>query len=240
MHIFQQAQIEELTDCPYLADQRKRYCYFLAGRVDEREMSLLLAEGWRKFGLYFFRPECPQCRNCVPLRVRVPDFSPSRSQRRILKKAQDVEVRFGPLTMTEQIYELYRRHSEGRFGQSSDPEDFFYNFYVPSCPALQTELYYQNELIGAGFLDLGSDCLNSVYFFYDPAFAHLHPGTLGALHEIEHARRLGLSYYYLGYYVPGCSRMGYKDHFRPREHYSWTNCAWLPVEGPPEAPLNIQ
>ncbi|MDO3379624.1 arginyltransferase [Geoalkalibacter halelectricus] len=240
MHIFQQAQNEELTDCPYLGDQRKSYCYFLASRVDAAEMSLLLAQGWRKFGLYFFRPECPQCRNCIPLRVRVADFAPSRSQRRVLRKAQGLEARFGPLRLTDQIYDLYRRHSQGRFDQSADPEDFLYNFYMPSCPALQTELYYNDELIGAGFLDQGSDCLNSVYFFYDPAYAHLHPGTFSILREIEYAKGLGLSFYYLGYYVPGCRRMGYKDHFRPREHYDWSTGVWSEAIGPPEGPVEFQ
>lgn len=240
MHIFQQAQIEESTDCPYLAGKRKRYCYFLAGNVEAQEMSQLLAEGWRKFGLYFFRPECPDCRNCIPLRVNVDDFVPSRSQRRVLKKAQDLEMRFAPLKLTEEIYELFRRHSQGRFAQSSDPEDFLYNFYMPSCPALQSELYYRGQLIGAGFLDLGSDCLNSVYFFYDPAFAHLHPGTFSIVQEINYARSLGLSYYYLGYYVPGCKSMGYKDHFRPREHYDWQSADWRPVSARPQQDVVLQ
>ncbi len=235
MQIFQAAQIEEPTECPYLNGLKKSYRYFLAGRVDAQEMAGLLAEGWRKFGLYFFRPECPDCRQCIPLRVRVKEFSPSRSQRRVLKKAHELQVRFVPLNLTDQIYDLYRRHSEGRFGQQTDQEDFLFNFYMPACPALQTEVYYRGELIGAGFLDQGVNGLNSVYFFYDPAFAHLNPGTFSALQEIEYARSQGMSYYYLGYYVPGCSRMAYKDHFRPREYYNRKTGSWDLTSDPPES-----
>ncbi|MDY6848505.1 MAG: arginyltransferase [Geoalkalibacter sp.] len=235
MRIFQPEQIEEPTDCPYLPGLYKSYRYFLAGKVDAGEISDLLARGWRKFGLYFFRPECQSCRQCIPLRVRTTEFAPSRSQRRVLRKAGDLQVRFVSLNLSGRIYDLYRRHSEGRFGEKTDPEDFLYNFYMPACPALQTEVYAGDKLIGVGFLDQGRDCLNSVYFFFDPAYSELSPGTYSVLKEIEHARSLGLAYYYLGYYVPGCSRMGYKDHFRPREHYDWQTGTWRQTREAPEA-----
>lgn len=233
MQIIQSPQTEEVTDCPYLPGRRKSYEYFFAGGLSAAEISSLLAEGWRKFGPFFFRPDCPGCRLCIPLRVLTADFVPSRSQRRALKRAGGLRASFGPLRAGERVWEIYRRHASLRFAQESDRDDFLFNFYIPSCPTLQTEVALGDELVGAGFLDHGEDCLSSVYFCFDPRYASLNPGTFSILREIEHARRLGLPYYYLGYYVPGSPRMAYKDHFRPREHYDWESRTWRRIDGPP-------
>lgn len=233
MQIIQAPQTEEITECPYLPDRQKRYEYFFAGGLTPQELSSLLAEGWRKFGPFFFRPDCPGCRLCIPLRVRTAAFAPSRSQRRVLRRAAGLRATFGPLRQDERVWEIYRKHSTLRFDQQSDRDDFLFNFYLPSCPAMQTEVRLGEELIGAGFVDGGEDCLSTVYFCYDPEFGHLHPGTFSVLQEIDYARALGLPYYYLGYYVPGCPRMAYKDHFRPREHYDWQSRTWQLIEGPP-------
>jgi len=74
---------------------------------------------------------------------------------------------------------------------------------------------------------MGADSLSSVYFFFDPDYSKLGIGTFSILKEIEHARSLDLPYYYLGYYVPGCDSMEYKDSFRPREHYDWEEKRWI-------------
>ncbi len=236
MQVIQTPQFEEVTDCPYLPGQAKRYQSFLAGRLSAGEVSRLLADGWRKFGLYYFRPGCPACRRCIPLRVPTAEFLPSRSQRRLLRKNTGLQVSFGPLQPTERIFEIYRDHSRLRFGQEADREEFLLSFYLPSCPSLQTEIRLGEELIGIGFLDRGEDCLSSVYFAFDPRYAGLGLGTFGVLQEIAEARRLGLPYYYLGYYVPGCPRMAYKDSFRPREHFDWERRLWLRAGAPAGSP----
>ncbi len=233
MQIIQPPQVEEITECPYLPGRLKSYESFLADRLTAGEISRLLAEGWRKFGLYYFRPACPGCRLCIPLRVAAADFSPSRSQRRLLRCNADLQAVSGPLQPSERIYEIYREHSRLRFGQESNPQEFLFSFYLPSCPGLQLEIRLGEELIAFGLLDLGSDCLSSVYFAFDPKYASRGLGNFGALQEIELARRLGLDWYYLGYYVPGCARMAYKDHFRPREHWHWQQQLWQRIESPP-------
>ncbi|MBE0598518.1 MAG: arginyltransferase [Desulfuromonadales bacterium] len=236
MQIIQPLQREEISECLYLPGRRKRFASFLAAGVSGAELSRLLAEGWRKFGVYFFRPECPQCRACIPLRVPTATFVPSRSQRRVLRRGSGLQSSFGGLRSAEQIYDLYRRHSLERFGQESDWDEFLLTFYLPSCPVLQSELWLQGELVGAGFLDVGVDCLSSVYFSFDPRFAHLRPGTFSILQEIEEARRLRLPYYYLGYYVAGSPRLAYKDHFRPRQHYDWQTGCWREAGLPTDYP----
>jgi len=236
MRMLTRPELEPLETCPYLAGRQKRYEFFLAVEVGAGELSALLRSGWRKFGPYFFRPACPDCRSCIPLRVPVADFAPSRSQRRVLRRNADLEVRFGPLRYSEELFRIYRNHSALRFGQSVDIEEFASAFFLPSCPGLQSELLLAGEPIGVGFLDCAADALSSVYFSFEPLHAGRSPGTFSVLEEIELAKRLGLAYYYLGYYVPGCPRMAYKDQFRPRQHFHWQTRTWQRAEEPPGLP----
>ena len=227
MIILQEKRFDSLDKCSYLPEMQKRFEYFFAYELQEEEISLLWENGWRKFGMYFFRPRCPGCRACIPTRVVVQQFTPRKSQKRILKKTQDVEVRFVPLRYNEQIFELYKKHSQNRFGQDEgSEEDFIHSFYLPSCPALQSEFYVEDKLVGVGFLDRGHNALSSVYFVYDTDYQDLNLGTFSILKEIEHAKNLGLSYYYLGYYIEKCSRMAYKNKFHPQEHFDWQTQLW--------------
>lgn len=232
MQLIQPRQFEEPSPCPYLPDRQKRCEYFLAAHLDAAELAVLLAAGWRKFGPHYFRPACEGCRLCLPLRVPTATFAPSRSQRRVLRNNAALRVEFGPLHFSERIFEIYRAHAAARFGQDTELDDFLLSFYLPSCPTLQTEIYRGEELLAVGFLDRAADALSSVYFCFDPRHTDLGLGTFGALVEIDYARRLGLPWYYLGYFVPGCRSMAYKDLFRPREHYDWANETWSPVAGP--------
>lgn len=225
--------LDQLEPCPYLPDRQKQFEYFFAVSLSGTELAGLLAAGWRKFGPYFFRPACPGCQRCVPVRVPVAAFKPSRSQRRVLRKNQDLAVSFGPLQYTERIFQLYREHSQQRFGTDSSLNDFASYFYLPACPVLQLEVYLGEQQVGVGFLDRASDALSSVYYCFDPAFSARSLGIFGALVEIEQARQLGLDYYYLGYLVKGCPSMHYKDHFRPRQYYDWATRQWQEVTTPP-------
>jgi arginine-tRNA-protein transferase len=238
MHIIQPPQIEELSFCPYLKDRQKQYEYFFADQLSAKELSGFLALGWRKFGIHYFRPACPGCRNCIPLRIPIADFVPSRGQRRILRKNAGLRVVFGPLRFSDRIFAIYQEHSRRRFSQESNLEDFLYSFFLPSCPSLQSEIYLGDKLIAVGFLDRGEDCLSSVYFCFDTRHTSLNLGTYSILQEIFYARSLGLPYYYLGYYVPGCRSMAYKDHFRLREYFDWQTCVWKTISGPPESLLD--
>ncbi len=226
MQLLHPPQHEELSPCHYLPGREKSYEYFLAGQLSSTEISHYLALGWRKFGLYYFRPACPDCRACTPLRIPVAEFVPSRSQRRILKKGAALIAHFGDLRLSDRAFAIYRDHSSRRFSQEPDAEEFILNFYVPSCPSMQTEIHVDGEMAGIGFLDRGDNCLSSVYFCFDSEYAGFNLGTFSVLKEIEQTRALGLSYYYLGYYVPGCRSLCYKDQFRPRQHFDWQSQSW--------------
>lgn len=235
MQLYQPTRLGEPSPCPYLPGRSFVPEYFLATGLTAAELAELLVAGWRKFGSYFFRPVCPDCRQCIPLRVATKRFTPSASQRRILRRNADLQVQCNPLCPSEAGFALYQAHHRERFGQESDIEGFVASFYQPSAPGLQLELRLEGELVGLGILDLANDGLSSVYFCFDPRHSRRNLGTFGALQELALARQLGLPWYYLGYFVPGSARMAYKDHFRPRQHYDWTGRLWQEVTTPPAA-----
>jgi arginine-tRNA-protein transferase len=227
MILHQSVKRSDISQCHYLPDRQWRFEYFYASGLSGEELGRLLEKGWRKFGLYFFRPICPACRACIPIRVLVDEFIPSRSQRRILRRNSDCEVRFGPLQYSDRIYEIYADHSVKRFGrQDTHPEEFMASFFTRSCPSLQSEYHVENSLAGVGFIDRSTDALSSVYFIYDTEYEHLGLGTFSVIREIGYARDLGLKYYYLGYYIPECMKMAYKGRFRPYEFYDWGKGRW--------------
>jgi arginine-tRNA-protein transferase len=228
MILLQETFLSDSHQCPYLEDQSARYEYFFAIDVKGDELERLLETGWRKFGAYFFRPNCSGCRRCVPLRVVVADFVPSKSQRRVQRRAAaaGVSVTFGPLSYSDRIFEIYADHSLVRFGRQADRDEFISTFYTRSCPSLQSEYYLGDRLVAAGFLDRGNRSLSSVYFVYDTGFDHLRLGTLSIMREIALAREMGLDHYYLGYWIGDNRSMAYKERFYPQERYDWTGGGW--------------
>ncbi len=216
--------------CPYIEDELARHEFFLATGLDAKEFDTCLSQGFRKFGIYFFRPNCKKCQRCQPLRVRCRDFEPSKSHKRILKKNKDIEVQFNPLIYREEIYQLFIKHSRIRFNQDEERpgsrEDFIQTHFTPSTPGLLSEFYLDKELIAVGFLDLSTNATSSVYFIYDPDYDKRSLGIFGALKEIEYTVHSNKEYYYLGYYIEENRSMNYKNQFKPYEIYDWNKEVW--------------
>jgi len=233
MILYSHPELSPPSPCPYLPDRTLVYSFFFADNVNLAELSWFLSRGWRKFGHYFFRPACPGCRACTPLRIPVQRFAPSRSQKRVLRRCAQVRVNFGQVRYEKELFDLYHTHSQNRFGQESTFDEFIANLHSPPCPALLARYEENGRLLGAGYLDLCSDGLSSVYFVFDPSSAHLSPGIFSVLREIEETRNMGLPHYYLGYVVPGCERMAYKAGFHPHQLFSWDDELWRePGEDP--------
>jgi len=186
------------SDCPYLEGRKWRMNYFFASQLTADELDILLARGWRKFGMYYFRPVCNGCEECIPIRLRTAELNYSKSMKRALRRCAEITVRFNELEYSDAIYEIYKKHSEVRFGKVSSESDFLHSFYTQSCPAIQSEYYLEDKLIAAGFLDASSRALSSIYFVYDTDFSDFRLGTFSVLRETEYALSLGLDYYYLG------------------------------------------
>ena len=212
--------------CPYLPDKIFTQRYFFHNRLNEYELEYLLSQGWRKFGYYFFKPECPGCFECTPVRVLTEEYCPTKSQRRVLRKNAAIEVRITPNSFSEERYKIFEKHSKIRFNQKTTRKNFEDTFCKNAVPSFITEYITDETLFGTGYVDNSSDSLNSVYFAFDPDYSYLSPGILSAIIEIHTAKTLGKKYYYLGYYIKNNRTMEYKIRFSPYERYNWIEKKW--------------
>jgi arginine-tRNA-protein transferase len=212
--------ISEESDCPYLKEKKYQFEYFFATELSLNELDEFLSLGWRKFGIYYFKPICKNCRECIPIRIKTEKLILSKSQRRIMRDCKDVHVDFKDLEYRDEIFEVYKDHSYNRFNKNSAEKEFYDSFYTQSCPSIQSEYYVNNKLAAVGFIDISSDALSSVYFVYRNEFSKLRLGTFSAINETYFALTLGRTYYYLGYYIENNRSMSYKNNFHINEKMS--------------------
>jgi leucyl-tRNA---protein transferase len=217
------------VECPYLPGKTFVQRYFFGRDADSEETSSLLAAGWRRFGIFFFRPNCPGCSACLPVRLAAGNLEPTASQRRVWRRNSDVEFAVVPLEYHDEYYELYKDHSLHRFQKQTDPEDFREGFFEKAVPAFLTEYRIGGKLAALGFCDEGEDSLSSVYFLFANEFAGRSLGIYSVLRECALAAERGKRWYYLGYWVQGNATMAYKGRFEPRQVMDWTTGAWAPV-----------
>lgn len=207
--------------CPYLPGRLSQSRAFAAEEFPPELYHRFMDAGFRRSGTVFYQPICRKCRLCVPIRVPVERFRPSKSQRRCWRKNQDLITAIDRPVPTTEKYELYQRYLAARHRgpMNSDSRESFESFLYES-PVDTLELCYRDSagrLLAVGICDICSQSLSTVYFYFDPADSRRSLGTFGALVEIETARRLGIPYYYLGFWVAGCRAMEYKQDFRPCE-----------------------
>lgn len=226
MILLKEPNISDPVKCPYIEGEEFIQEYFFAYQMNEREFDEFLSAGWRRFGLYFFRPACRGCRKCIPIRTVCSDFKPSKSQRRILRKNESTAVRLSPPRYSEEIFQIYKKHSLVKFGQDSDPDHFRESFFTAAVPSAQSEYYIDGRLAAVGFIDIALHALSSVYFVYDPDYSSYSPGIFSIMKEIEIASELGLDYYNLGYWIRENQSMAYKGNFSPYQTYSWEAGTW--------------
>jgi arginyl-tRNA--protein-N-Asp/Glu arginylyltransferase len=189
-----------------------------ASRIAEA-YPIALSQGFRRAGGHVYHPRCPDCQACVPCRIPVQEFVPDRSQRRCEKRNADLEVRVSTARYTREYFDLYRRYLGVRHagGGMDDPgpEDFERFLYTTWSPTSFLELRAGELLLGVAVTDVCTDGLSAVYTFFDPQWHSRSLGTWGILNQISLARRLGLPYVYLGYWIAGHPKMHYKANFRP-------------------------
>lgn len=207
--------------CGYLTERTARSAFVdPAWTLTPLRYQRLLEVGFRRSGGHAYRPHCNQCQLCVPVRIPVSRFAPSRSQRRCLARNDDVSVTFEH-HLTPEHYELYRRYLSNRHaGGGMDPDDAgaFHAFLTcPWAPVRYWCFRQGDRLLGVAVVDHLPDALSAVYTFFDPEAEQRSLGTLAILHQIEQARHLGLPHVYLGYWVGGSRKMEYKQRFKPLE-----------------------
>jgi len=227
MKLLSKSLTSEEFPCSYFSEKTARFTYFFAVDVTAEELDTILSRGWRKFGMYYFKPVCNDCRECIPIRIKTDGLTPSKSQRRVIKECKGLRVEFKDLEYRDEIFEIYKDHSTNRFNKDSNDEDFYSSFYTQSCPTMQSEYYIDNKLAAVGFIDRSSNALSSIYFIYRNEFTKFRLGTFSVIKETGYALSLGLQYYYLGYYIEKNSSMSYKNSFHVNEKMDWESGKWF-------------
>jgi len=232
------------SPCPYLSgrEERKVFTHLVGERAPELN-DLLTHGGFRRSQSIAYRPACETCRACVSVRVVVEDFRPTRSMRRVLDRNSDLVAEMRVPVPTSEQYSVFRGYLDSRHrdGGMADMTVLDYAMMVEDSHVETRIVEFRRRgpdsritgrsngpLLGVALTDVLSDGLSMVYSFFDPDAGVRSLGTFIILDHIARARRLGLPYVYLGYWVKGSKKMDYKGRFLPQERLSGNG--WTRVE----------
>ncbi len=212
----------ESHDCSYLEDRLSRMHYIdPAQTLSPALYGALLEQGFRRSGGWVYRPGCESCRQCIAARIPVRHFSPNRSQRRALAGNSDLSLSWHTGEVTDEHFELYRRYLSGRHaggGMEGASREECGDFLLAGwCETWFLDLRLDGRLVSTAVTDVVPGALSSIYTFFDPQLIRRGLGTFSILAQVAQADRLGLKHLYLGFWVPGSTKMAYKERFRALE-----------------------
>lgn len=209
--------------CPYLPGRREsKVVTELDGARPGPRHDALARAGFRRSHTLAYKPACRGCNACVPVRVPVERFRPSRSLKRVWRRNADLDWSEQPPRATAEQFDLFARYQRSRHADGSmatmDAADYRAMVEETTVDTILVEFRdAQERLVAAALTDRMGDGLSGVYKFFDPDESRRGPGTYMVLWHIERARALGLAYVYLGYWIADCPKMAYKTRFRPIE-----------------------
>ncbi|MCC6887987.1 MAG: arginyltransferase [Hyphomicrobiales bacterium] len=224
------------SPCPYLPgqDERKVFTHLVGERATELN-DLLTHGGFRRSQSIAYRPACETCRACVSVRVIVNEFAPTRSMRRVMQRNADLIGEMRAAVPTSEQYSVFRSYLDLRHrdGGMADMTVLDYAMMVEDSHVETRIVEYRRrgpdssingrgagELMAVALTDILCDGLSMVYSFFDADHRARSLGTFVILDHIARARRMGLPYVYLGYWVRGSRKMDYKGRFKPQQRLS--------------------
>lgn len=230
--------------CPYLPDRTEQMVFTdLSGAGNPRGLHHQLSRiGFRRSQGIAYKPNCKNCNACVPVRVDAHGFRQSKNMKRIWRKGQKISanaVTLGAIA-TKEHFELFQRYVQSRHGEGGMAAMDFADYIamVQDTPVPTRVIEFRDQsgaLAGACLTDLMDDGLSLVYSFFDPVYASESLGTYMILWHIAEARRRGLAYVYLGYWIADSPKMSYKARFQPLQAYQ--DDEWRPHTNSPSEPL---
>ena len=198
--------------------------------MDSSLYNLLVSRGFRRSGMFVYRPHCHRCSDCVPCRINVANFKASRSQRRCLKNNNNLTTRIVTAQFTEEYYSLYRKYMNSRHmdGTMADPSRDDYNSFLLNDwnTSIFIESRQGEQLLSVAVVDFLSSGLSAVYTFFDPLEKKRSLGTFAILQQVWLAQLYQRPYIYLGYWIDKHPKMQYKSNFSALELFQqeqWSN-----------------
>ncbi|SHG27824.1 arginyltransferase [Cognatishimia maritima] len=220
--------------CPYLPGRMERKLFTALQGDNAQELNDALShQGFRRSQNVLYRPTCADCGACLSARISVADFTLTRSQKRILRRNRGIERKANSPWATEEQYDLFRTYLDARHadGGMADMDVFEFAAMIEETPIRSRVVEYMDQepqqLIATSLTDVLADGVSMVYSFFSPDHQRNSLGTFLILDHIRIAQEAGLPYVYLGYWVPGSEKMGYKAKFSGLEVYAKDQ--WQPV-----------
>jgi len=220
--------ITKAFPCNYLPDQEERLLIAVDERFhNERHYNWLMNQGFRRSGDQIYRPHCQDCQACQSIRVMAPEFTLSKSQKRLINRNAEFLVTESAHTK-DIYYPLYERyinhiHSDGTMFPAN-PEQFSSFIGCNVCAIKFIEIWDDNKLISVAVTDVLTDGLSAVYTFYDPDYRNRGLGVFSILQQIEMCKLNNKRFLYLGYQIDDCQKMNYKNRYFP--HQRLINQTW--------------